>query len=106
MWDENRANAWAALRMIREIVEQHAPPGSVLPGEHVGPEYTDGAAAIVQGILAMARPKVIPAKHCPWHELNLQELCRVARLTQWQIEHDGLFQALGGTIEGIEIEML
>ena len=55
VWDENRANAWAALRMIRETVEQHAPPGSVPPGEHVGPEYTDEAAAIVKGIMAIAR---------------------------------------------------
>ena len=55
VWDKNRANAWAALRMIRECVEQHAPPGSVPPGEHVGPEYTDEAAALIKGILAIVR---------------------------------------------------
>ena len=52
VWDENRA--WAALRMIREIVEQHAPPGSVPPGEHVGPKYTDEATALIKGIIAIA----------------------------------------------------
>ena len=60
VWDENMANAWA--RMIREVVEQNAPPGSVPPGEHVGPEYTDDAAAIVEGILAIVRAKGIPTK--------------------------------------------
>ena len=55
VWDENRANAWAALRMIRDVVEQHAPPGSVPPGEHVGPEYTDEAAALIKGIMAITR---------------------------------------------------
>ena len=57
VWDENRANAWAALRMIRNVVEQHAAPGSVPPGEHVGPEYTDQAAAIIKGILVIVRAK-------------------------------------------------
>ena len=57
VWDENRANAWAALRMIRDVVEQHAPPGSVPPGEHVGPEYTDEAAAIIKGILVIVSAK-------------------------------------------------
>ena len=46
----------AALRLIRECVEQHAPPGSVPPGEHVRPEYTDEAAALIKGILAIVRP--------------------------------------------------
>ena len=57
VWDDNRANAWAALRMIRDVVEQHAPPGSVPPGEQVGPKYTDEAAAIVRGILAIVHTK-------------------------------------------------
>lgn len=63
VWDENMASAWAALRMIREVVEQHAPPGSVPPGEHVGPKYTDEAGSIIRGILAIVRAKGIPTNY-------------------------------------------
>lgn len=43
-----------ALALIREAVEQHAPPGSVTAGEHVGPEPAEEAEAIVRGIDAIA----------------------------------------------------
>ena len=34
------ADARAALRMIREVVEQNAPPGSVPSEEYVEPPFT------------------------------------------------------------------
>ena len=47
------ADARAALRMIREVVEQHAPPGSV-PGEQmVEPPFAKEAEVLVKGILAI-----------------------------------------------------
>jgi hypothetical protein len=50
-----RAEARTALRMIREVVEQHAPPGSVPAEEHVEPPLTAEAEMLVRGILAIAR---------------------------------------------------
>ena len=50
-----RAEARAALRMIREAVEMHAPSGSVLPEERVEPPLAAEAEALVAGILAIAR---------------------------------------------------
>ena len=49
-----RAEARAALRMIREVVEMYAPSGSVLPEERVEPPLTAEAEALVAGILAIA----------------------------------------------------
>ena len=48
------ADARAALRMIREVVEQHAPPGSVPSEEMVEPPFVREAAVLVKGILAIA----------------------------------------------------
>ena len=48
------ADARAALRMIREVVEQHAPPGSVPSEEMVAPPFVKEAEVLVKGILAIA----------------------------------------------------
>jgi hypothetical protein len=55
---DTRAEARAALRMIREVVEQHAPPGSVPAEEYVEPPFSKEAEALVKGILA-----IVEAKH-------------------------------------------
>ena len=47
------ADARAALRMIREVVEQKAPPGSVPSEVYVEPPFTKEAEALVRGILAI-----------------------------------------------------
>ena len=47
------ADARAALRMIREVVEQHAPPGSVPSEEMVEPPFVREAEVLVKGILAI-----------------------------------------------------
>lgn len=52
-----RKDARAALRMIREVVEQYAPPGSVRSEEDVEPPFVEEAEALVRGILAIVRPK-------------------------------------------------
>ena len=54
---DNIKNCRAALRMIREAVETHAPPGSVPPEDHVEPPFTAEADALVKGILAIAARK-------------------------------------------------
>ena len=51
---DNIKNCRAALRMIREAVEAHAPPGSVPAEEYVEPPFTAEAEALVKGILAIA----------------------------------------------------
>jgi len=51
---DNITNGRAALRMIREVVETHAPPGSVPAEEYVEPPFTAEAEALVRGILAIA----------------------------------------------------
>jgi hypothetical protein len=48
------ADARAALRMIREAVELHAPPGSVPSEEAIEPAFVKEAEALVRGILAIA----------------------------------------------------
>ena len=50
-------DARAALRMIREVVEQNAPPGFVPAEEYVEPPFTKEAEALVRGILAIAEAK-------------------------------------------------
>jgi hypothetical protein len=47
-------DARAALLMIREVVEQHAPPGSVSSEEMVEPRFVKEAEVLVRGILAIA----------------------------------------------------
>jgi hypothetical protein len=51
---DNMKDCRAALRMIREAVETHAPPGSVTAEEYVEPPFTAEAEALVKGILAIA----------------------------------------------------
>ena len=46
--------ARAALSLIRETVEDLAPPGSVPNDEYLTPEFSVEAAAIVTGIYAIA----------------------------------------------------
>ena len=50
-------DARAALRMIREAVEQYAPPGSVPSEEMVEPPFVKEAEVLVKGILAIAASK-------------------------------------------------
>ena len=52
-------DARAALRMIREVVEQHAPPGSVPSEEMVEPPFVKEAEVLVKGILAIAEARCI-----------------------------------------------
>lgn len=51
------ADARAALRMIREAVELHAPPGSVPSEEMVEPPFVKEAEVLVRGILAIAESR-------------------------------------------------
>ena len=44
----------AALRLIRETVEELVPPGSLPNAEHLGPEPMREAEAIIRGIHAIA----------------------------------------------------
>jgi hypothetical protein len=57
----NIREAWSALRMIREALEQHCPPGTVPNGEHLEPTFMAEAAALVKAIDVLAnhprRPK-------------------------------------------------
>ena len=48
------ADARAALRMIREAVEQNAPPGSVPSEEMVEPPFVKEAEVLVKGIAIVA----------------------------------------------------
>jgi hypothetical protein len=52
-----KTDARAALRMIREVVEQHAPPGSVPSQEHVEPPFVREAETLVRGVLAIVKAK-------------------------------------------------
>jgi hypothetical protein len=47
---KNRVALWEALHLIREEVEQHAPPGSVTSVEYVLPDPHREAEAIINGI--------------------------------------------------------
>lgn len=51
---ETYRDARAALALIREAVEDCAPPGSVPRDECLGPEFTVEAEALVRGIYAIA----------------------------------------------------
>jgi hypothetical protein len=51
--NENMRECRAALRMVREAIEMHAPPGSVVSEEHVEPPFTAEAEALVRGVLAL-----------------------------------------------------
>ena len=52
---DNFRELWAALRLIRETVEELAPPGSVPNDEYLTPEPMREAEAIIRGIHAIAR---------------------------------------------------
>ena len=43
--------------LIREVVEQKAPPGSVPSEEYVEPPFSKEAEVLVKGILAIAAAK-------------------------------------------------
>jgi hypothetical protein len=51
------ADARAALQMIREVVEHHAPPGSVQREEMIEPPFVKEAEVLVKGILAIAEAR-------------------------------------------------
>ena len=51
------ADARSALRMIREVVEQHAPPGGVPSEEMVEPPFVCEAEVLVKGILAIVEAR-------------------------------------------------
>ena len=55
----NVREAWSALRMIREALEQHCPPGTVPNRQYLEPTFTAEAKALVQAIDALAnlRPR-------------------------------------------------
>jgi hypothetical protein len=44
--------------MIREVVEQHAPSGSMASEERVEPPFVAEAEALVRGILAIVKAKM------------------------------------------------
>ncbi len=44
----------AALAMIREVVEELAPPGSVRNAEYIGPDPMEQVEALIRGICAIA----------------------------------------------------
>jgi uncharacterized protein YdaT len=52
--EANLRSLWAALRLIREAVEDCVPPGSVRSGEYLLPESKIEAEALVRGIYAIA----------------------------------------------------
>jgi hypothetical protein len=51
---ETYRDARAALALIREAVEDCAPPGSVVREDYLAPEFTIHAEALVRGIYAIA----------------------------------------------------
>jgi hypothetical protein len=51
---ETYRDARAAMALIREAVETCAPPGSVPRADHLIPEFTPEAEAVVRGIYAIA----------------------------------------------------
>jgi hypothetical protein len=59
---ETYRNARAAMALIREAVETCAPPGSVPRADHLIPEFTAEAEALVRGIYAIAGR----SRRCCW----------------------------------------
>ena len=51
---ESYRDARAAMALIREAVEDCAPPGSVTREDYLTPEFTVQAEALVRGIYAIA----------------------------------------------------
>jgi hypothetical protein len=54
---ETYRDARAAMALIREAIEDCAPPGSVTREEYLTPEFTVEAEALVRGIYAIASRK-------------------------------------------------
>jgi hypothetical protein len=54
---ETYRDARAAMALIREAVEDCAPPGSVAREHYLTPEFTIEAEALVRGIYAIATPR-------------------------------------------------
>ena len=50
----NHHEAWSALRMIREALEQHCPPGTAANSEHLEPTFSAEAIALVKAVDALA----------------------------------------------------
>jgi hypothetical protein len=50
----NVREAWSALRMIREALEQHCPPGTVSNSKRLEPTFTAEAIALVKAIDALS----------------------------------------------------
>jgi hypothetical protein len=57
---ETYRDARAALALIREAVEDCAPPGSVAREGYLTPEFTMQAEALVRGIYAIAERACAP----------------------------------------------
>jgi hypothetical protein len=51
----NQHEAWAALHMIREALEQHCPPGTVANSDRLEPTFAAEATALVRTIDELAR---------------------------------------------------
>jgi hypothetical protein len=54
VWRDNLGALWAALRMIRDAVEEIGPIGAVPSEESILPEPHHEAEAIIKGIQAIA----------------------------------------------------
>ena len=50
----NVREAWSALRLLREALEQHCPPGTVPNSEYLAPTFMAEAEALLKGIDALA----------------------------------------------------
>lgn len=49
----NVQEAWATLRMLREVLEQACPPGTIPNGEYLEPSITVEGEALLKGILVL-----------------------------------------------------
>ena len=49
----NVQEAWIAFRMLREVLEQACPPGTIPNAECLGPSFTEEAEALLKGILVL-----------------------------------------------------
>ncbi|MDF2499360.1 MAG: hypothetical protein K0Q77_74 [Anaerosporomusa subterranea] len=50
---DNVREAWGALRLVRMILEECAPPSSVPNDEYIDPNFTSHGMALVEGIVAL-----------------------------------------------------
>ncbi|GAC1341187.1 MAG: hypothetical protein NVSMB26_29330 [Beijerinckiaceae bacterium] len=60
IWRDNYQNGWAALHMVREVIETKGPPGILISKEAVllkfGPEPVHEGQAVVEALTAILRP--------------------------------------------------